>query len=98
MIGASSEGRGVRMAELTRGSGLTLIEALIATADPPLWQRYCRLAAELSGAGAAQAAVFAIGSVEWQRQQRGQSKPGKDPLAADEDAAGRRRLAQRGTP
>ncbi|HUC08845.1 MAG TPA: hypothetical protein VL985_00320 [Stellaceae bacterium] len=82
--------------ELTRRAVLTLIEGLIASADPKQWENYCRLAAALSADGGAQAPVFAIGSVEWQRRQQEQRKSGKDAIEADKPAAGRRRLAQRG--
>ena len=71
----------------------TLTDALIATSDPLLWARYCRLAAELAGGTSAPRPLFAIGSVEWQQQQ---NQPQEIALAAAEQAAGRRRLAQRG--
>jgi hypothetical protein len=76
-----------------RGSSLT--EALIATADRRLWARYCRLAAALEDDGKAPA-VHAVGSLEWQRQQDGEPPAAGQPLSAEEEAAGRRRLAQRG--
>lgn len=78
-------------------SVLTLTEALIATADQPLWQRYCRLAAELTGASAAPVEpTFAIGSMEWQRQRDQRPTSQTDPLSRQEQAAGRQRLGLRG--
>jgi hypothetical protein len=77
---------------------LTLVEALVATAEPQLWKRYCRLAVGLAGDASAATAglVFAVGSVEWQRQQDQLPVPQETALAVAEQAAGRRRLAQRG--
>lgn len=86
------------MLTFNRDSILTLSEALIATAEPQLWKRYCRLAVDLSGNASATAVepVFAVGSVEWQRQQDQLPVLQETALAAAEQAAGRRRLAQRG--
>ena len=83
------------MAAPNSASGLTLIEGLIATADKRLWQRYCRLAAKLTGDSAPAEPTFAIGSVEWPRQQDQPPNPA-NPLSAHEQAAGRQRLALRG--
>jgi hypothetical protein len=74
---------------------LTLVEALIASADPELWARYCRLAAELE-ARPAEAPVYARGSVEWQRQQNQPAASTGHPAAAYDEDAGRRRLSRRG--
>jgi hypothetical protein len=83
---------------------LTLIDAVIATANQAHWQRYCRLAIELTGAGAQAEPTFAIGSVEWQRQ-RDQPPVSRTNLPSTQNlpntqaqaqAAGRRRLALRG--
>ncbi len=85
------------MAGPVTDSGLTLIEALIATADQSLWQRYCRLAAGLTGDVSVPAEpTFAIGSVEWQRQQDQLPTSATDPPSAHQQAAGRRRLGTRG--
>jgi hypothetical protein len=75
-----------------------LTDALIAIADPQLWKRYCRLAAELEGGGADQPPFYARGSVEWQRQQEQPLAEAEKPLTAGVAAAGRRRLANRGAP
>jgi len=83
---------------LDPSSVLTLTDALIALADRQLWQRYCRLAAELEGGGAGQAPVYARGSVEWQRQQDQPLAQAEKRLTAEVEAAGRRRLASRGAP
>jgi hypothetical protein len=79
-------------------SVLTLAEALIASADPELWARYCRFAAELEARPSVEPAP-APGSLEWQRQQD-QPTPAAGPAAASPAAtdAGRRRLIGRGTP
>ena len=93
------------MAGPVSDSGLTLIDAVIATANKAQWQRYCRLAIELTGAGTQAEPSFAIGSVEWQRQR--DQPPGNSPDTqicpaaqnlpnTQEQAAGRRRLALRG--
>jgi hypothetical protein len=71
---------------------LTLLEALVASADPQLWRRYCRLAMELEGRSVTDP-VYAPGSVEWQRQQDRASAEGEPAHAED---AGRSRLARRG--
>jgi hypothetical protein len=76
-------------------STLTLVEALAATADPALWQRYCRLAGALENPGAEESPVYAAGSLEWRRQQE-EPAAADPPLAAELAAAGRRRLAARG--
>jgi hypothetical protein len=76
-----------------------LVEALAALADPLLWRQYCRLAARLEVGGGAEATpAFAPGSVEWQRQQDTSQAQAEPPFSAAADAAGRRRLAQRGAP
>ena len=85
------------MADQEPQRGSTLAEALIASADRRLWVRYCRLAAALDGGGAVPP-VYAVGSLEWQRQQGGTTPAADPPLSAEEEAAGRRRLAQRGAP
>jgi hypothetical protein len=74
---------------------LTLVEALIASADPELWNRYCRLAADLEG-GLAAARVYAPGSVEWQRQQDQKPAAAEPALPAPVEEAGRRRITRRG--
>ncbi|HXC92250.1 MAG TPA: hypothetical protein VNV18_18965 [Stellaceae bacterium] len=77
----------------------TLADALVALADRQLWRRYCRVAAALErGAEADAAPVYAPGSVEWQRQQDHGPDPERrePPFTAALDAAGRRRLSQRG--
>jgi hypothetical protein len=74
---------------------LTLIEALMATADQPLWQRYCRLAAEMTGDGAPAEPTFAVGSVEWQRQRDRRPTSVSKPLRPQQQEAGRRRLGLR---
>jgi hypothetical protein len=72
----------------------TLVEALINSADPELWRRYCRLAAELEGRPAV-APVYAPGSMEWQAQQEQKSDQAVPAYAED---AGRKRISQRGAP
>ena len=84
------------MARPDLNSVLTLTEALIATADQPLWQRYCRLAAALAGATAPVEPTFAIGSVEWQRHREQRPTSQRNPLSPQEQAAGRQRLGVRG--
>ena len=84
------------MPELPLASPLPLLEALIATADPLLWGRYCRLAAQLENDGAA-APVYALGSLEAQRQEEPPTRA-EPPPDATEETAGRRHLAQRGMP
>jgi hypothetical protein len=75
---------------------MSLVEALAATAEPELWQRYCRLAAALENhSGGRLAPVYAAGSVEWQRQQDA-PQAADPPVSAEVAAAGRRRLAGRG--
>ncbi len=76
-------------------AGLSLLEALIADADRQLWAGYCRLAAELDGRPAP-APVHAPGSVEWQRQQDREPAAAEGALAAEAEAAGRKRLCRRG--
>ncbi|MGA8380091.1 MAG: hypothetical protein WB710_03060, partial [Stellaceae bacterium] len=76
-------------------TGLSLLEALIADADRQLWAGYCRLAAELDGRPAP-APVHAPGSVEWQRQQDREPAAAEGALAAEAEAAGRKRLCRRG--
>jgi hypothetical protein len=77
-------------------SRLTLIEAVIATADQAHWQRYCWLAIELTGANTEAEPTFAIGSVEWQRQRDQQPTSRTNLPSTQEQAAGRQRLALRG--
>jgi hypothetical protein len=84
--------------ELHPGSTSTLTEALIATADRRLWARYCRLAFELEGSGPAASPAYAIGSVEWRRQQEALPAGTEQPLAPETEAAGWRRLRARGAP
>ena len=74
---------------------LTLVEALVASADPQLWRRYCRIAAELEGQSVTDP-VYAPGSVEWQRQQERASAEAEPALPAHAEGAGRSRLAGRG--
>jgi hypothetical protein len=76
---------------------LTLVEALIANADPKLWEQYCRLAAELEGRPTA-APVPAPGSMEWQRRQDRNPTEAEQALPAHAEGAGRRRLSRRGAP
>jgi hypothetical protein len=75
----------------------TLIEALINSAEPKLWRRYCRLAAELEGRPAV-APVHAPGSMEWQAQQEQKSTQADHALPAYAEDAGRKRISQRGAP
>jgi hypothetical protein len=82
--------------KLAAGPAATLADALIAISDPQLWERYCRLAVELESAGAHAAPVYALGSVEWQRQQDEPLAQTQQPFSAAVDAAGRRRLIRRG--
>jgi hypothetical protein len=79
---------------------MTLTEALAMTAEPALWRGFCRLAAALAaGAEDKVVPVYAIGSVEWQRQQQAlQHAATEPPLSADAAAAGRQRLGARGAP
>lgn len=81
------------MPTFNQDSVLTLIDALIAISERQLWARYCRLAVELAGGTSGPRPVFAVGSVEWQRQQ---NQPQETALGVAEETAGRRRLAQRG--
>lgn len=74
---------------------LTLLEALVASAEPQLWRRYCRIAAELEGRSVTDP-VYAPGSVEWQRRQDRASAEAEPALPAHAEYAGRRRLAGRG--
>lgn len=75
----------------------TLIDALSVVVDRQLWRRYCRLAAEIEGVTAAAAApVYAMGSVEWQRQQEEERAAAEPPFTQELEAAGHRRLASRG--
>ncbi len=85
------------MLELHPGSILSLIDALVATADRRAWAQYCRLAAALEGGNAVIAPVYAVGSAEWQKQvePRPNSEP---PLTPQDEAAGRERLLRRGAP
>ena len=75
----------------------TLVEALINSADPELWRRYCRLAAELEGRPAV-APVYAPGSMEWQAQQEQKSNQADQAVPAYAEDAGRKRISQRGAP
>jgi hypothetical protein len=83
------------MLEPGQGSVLSLIDALVATADRQAWARYCRLAAELEGGDAATDPVYAVGSVEWREQDEQRARSGRPPTPEDE-AAGRQRLLRRG--
>jgi hypothetical protein len=75
----------------------TLLQYLIAAADKRLWARYCRLAAELEAGTAGTSPVYALGSVEQQREERAPRR-GEYVIEAKQEAAGRGRLAQRGAP
>ena len=74
-----------------------MVEALISGADPELWRRYCRLAAEFEGRSTA-VPVFAPGSVEWQRQQDRKSADVEPALPAYAKEAGRKRISRRRAP
>ena len=76
---------------------MTMVEALIASADPELWTRYCRLAAELEAPATVESSP-APGSVEWQMQQDRPVTAAEQPLSASAVDAGRRRLSRRGAP
>ncbi len=76
---------------------LTLIEALIQSADAELWARYCRLAAAESDIGSRESPAWAPGSVEWQAQQDRQVAA-EPVLPASAVESGRSRLARRGAP
>jgi hypothetical protein len=77
---------------------LTLVEALIDGADPGLWRRYCLLTAELEGRPKV-APVYALGSVEWQRQQDQKStNEAEQALPVDAEDSGRKRISRRGAP
>jgi hypothetical protein len=75
----------------------TLLQCLIATADKRLWAQYCRLAVELEAGGAGTSPVYAMGSVERQREERA-PRQSECVIGTKQEAAGRRRLAQRGAP
>ena len=75
----------------------TLVEALINSADPELWRRYCRLAAELEGRPVV-APLYAPGSIEWQGQQEEKSNQADQAVPAYAEDAGRKRISQRGAP
>jgi hypothetical protein len=75
----------------------TLVEALINSAEPELWQRYCRLAAELEGRPAV-APVYSPGSMEWQAQQEQKSNQADQAVPGYVEDAGRKRISQRGAP
>ncbi len=77
--------------------GMSLVEALIQTADPETWAGYCRLAARLDSRPAVKPS-HAPGSVEWQEQQSRSSAAHASPPSTAEQEAGRRRLARRGAP
>jgi hypothetical protein len=87
----------VALPELYSGLPSTLMEALIATADRQVWARYCRLIVELEGGGPPATPIYAAGSIESQQQDQWQAR-GERRLTPDDEAAGRRRLAQRGAP
>jgi hypothetical protein len=84
--------------KLVLGPVATLADALIAISDRELWERYCRLAVEWESGGPRPAPVYAFGSVEWQRQQDEPLAQTQQPFTAAMEAAGRRRLMQRGAP
>jgi hypothetical protein len=84
--------------KLVLGPVATLADALIAISDRELWERYCRLAVEWESGGPRPAPVYALGSVEWQRQQDEPLAQTQQPFTAAMEAAGRRRLMQRGAP
>jgi hypothetical protein len=75
----------------------TLVEALINSADPELWRRYCRLAAELEGRPVV-APVYAPGSMEWQAQHEQKSNQTDQAVPAYAEDAGRKRISRRGAP
>jgi hypothetical protein len=79
-----------------RVAGFSLVDALVATADPQLWERYCRLATELAGKSAAVNPVFAVGSVEWQRRSGRPRMQQDSAVAPAAEAVGRQRLSRRG--
>jgi hypothetical protein len=84
--------------KLVLGPVATLADALIAISDRELWERYGRLAVEWESGGPRPAPVYALGSVEWQRQQDEPLAQTQQPFTAAMEAAGRRRLMQRGAP
>lgn len=83
--------------ELAEAPVSSLIEALIASAEPELWAQYCQLAAELEGQPNV-APTLAPGSVEWQRQQDQGTADAAPPIPPAAIDAGRRRLSRRGMP
>lgn len=83
------------MLELYPDRALTLLQCLIATADKRVWAQYCRLAVELEPGMAGTSPVYAVGSVEQQREERAPRRS-EYVIEAKQEAAGRRRLAQRG--
>lgn len=85
------------MLELYPDRALTLLQCLIATADKRLWAQYCHLAVELEAGRAGTSPVYALGSVERQREERA-PRQSEYVVRAEQEAAGRRRLAQRGAP
>jgi hypothetical protein len=85
------------MSKPDAGSASNLVEALVAIGDAPLWRQYCRLAVQLEHGGTDATPAFAPGSVEWQQQDRSETQP-ESTLSAATEAAGHRRLAQRGAP
>jgi len=83
--------------ELYPDRALPLLQCLVATADKRLWAQYCRLAAELGAGRAGASPVYAVGSVERQREERA-PRWSEYVIGAKQEAAGRCRLAQRGAP
>jgi hypothetical protein len=85
------------MTDIWRQPGLSLVDALIATADPERWRRYCRLAAALPDGNAASETELAA-SAEASQCHRVPGAPSPTQIPAADQAAGRRRLARRGLP
>jgi hypothetical protein len=83
--------------DLSPVQATTLVEALINSADPELWRRYCRLAAELEGRPVV-APVYAPGSMEWQAQREQKSNQADQAVPAYAEDAGRKRISRRGAP
>jgi|GEM_PF-1670192 hypothetical protein len=77
---------------------MSMVEALVALADPALWARYCRLAGELAGHPVPSEPEFAVGSLEWQRRHDPAATGAAGGLSAWQEQAGRDRLRQRGAP
>jgi hypothetical protein len=94
-----SEGRpgGDVSPELETAPVLSLVDALIAGAEPALWAQYCRLAVALEGPPDV-APMPAPGSVEWQRHQDEAAVEPSEAIPPSAQQAARARLAQRGVP